>query len=170
MYKNILRSTLLASTVFLIACQEEQKATTTETTPAPTTTEVPTTTPAITTSPANEEATPASAATPAGTPPKLNPPHGQPFHKCEIPVGAPLDGSAAAPGTTAAAPASEPKSFFKAAQATEQTAPQTPPNVQQVTPQTNQTATADVGTKPKLNPAHGQPFHRCDIAVGAPLP
>ncbi|HZL09137.1 MAG TPA: hypothetical protein VFC65_04005 [Prolixibacteraceae bacterium] len=25
-----------------------------------------------------------------GTPPKLNPPHGQPFHKCEIAVGSPL--------------------------------------------------------------------------------
>ncbi len=26
-----------------------------------------------------------------GTPPKLNPPHGQPFHRCEIPVGSPLN-------------------------------------------------------------------------------
>ncbi len=26
----------------------------------------------------------------ATTPPELNPPHGQPFHRCEIPVGSPL--------------------------------------------------------------------------------
>jgi len=25
------------------------------------------------------------------------------------------------------------------------------------------------GPAPKINPAHGQPGHRCDVAVGAPL-
>jgi len=37
----------------------------------------------------------------AATPPELNPPHGQPFHRCEIPVGSPLN--AAAPAKTAPA-------------------------------------------------------------------
>jgi hypothetical protein len=31
-------------------------------------------------------------------------------------------------------------------------------------------ATAASGTPPRLNPPHGQPFHRCDIPVGSPLP
>lgn len=85
------------------------------------------------------------------TPPKLNPPHGQPFHRCEIAVGAPLDGTQAqaVPNPT---PKNEPKSFFKALQKEE--APQEIVG----------------GEKPKLNPAHGQPFHVCEIAVGAPLP
>lgn len=37
-------------------------------------------------------------------------------------------------------------------------------------PNTNtQTQPAAVGGDVALNPAHGQPNHRCDIAVGAPL-
>ncbi|MBM3919484.1 MAG: hypothetical protein FJ344_08310 [Sphingomonadales bacterium] len=32
-----------------------------------------------------------------GPAPKINPPHGQPGHRCDIAVGAPLDGSAPAP-------------------------------------------------------------------------
>lgn len=97
------------------------------------------------------------------TPPELNPPHGQPFHRCEIPVGSPLN---------AAAPAKS---------ATVQTSPQinrtgTSPTLENAArlnnPQsTNPTApTVANGTPPKLNPPHGQPFHRCDIAVGSPLP
>ena len=37
----------------------------------------------------------------------------------------------------------------------------------QVVPQTTVAANPS-GKKPALNPAHGEPFHRCDIAVGAP--
>jgi len=33
-----------------------------------------------------------------------------------------------------------------------------------------QAATTTVAATANLNPAHGQPGHRCDIAVGAPLP
>jgi len=38
-------------------------------------------------------------------------------------------------------------------------------------PMMNPTAQQSVATgpAPKINPAHGQPGHRCDIAVGAPL-
>ena len=32
---------------------------------------------------------------------KLNPPHGEPGHRCEIPVGAPLDGAPVAPPESA---------------------------------------------------------------------
>ena len=79
----------------------------------------------------------------------LNPQHGQPGHRCEIAVGAPLN------------------------------APVTSNNIQPtITP--NPTVTpSNTDTKkiaPKssvatgtLNPQHGEPGHRCDIAVGAPL-
>jgi hypothetical protein len=75
---------------------------------------------------------------------KLNPAHGEPGHRCDIAVGAPLDGSVK-PTTTNA-------------QTTQPVI--TAPDNGSKTP-TNSNA--------KLNPAHGQPGHRCDIAVGAPL-
>jgi len=116
----------------------------------------------------------ASTNAPTGQPPKLNPPHGQPFHRCEIPVGAPLDGSSApaAPQTTAA------RSFFKTVQpeqsanTPQQTAPQTPPPAATQKPNpTHQTSNSSESVpKPKLNPPHGQPHHRCDIKVGDLLP
>jgi hypothetical protein len=74
----------------------------------------------------------------------LNPAHGQPGHRCDIQVGAPLN---SAPAANNAAPS------------------QTQPIIMQPTPAT---APAAAGTGAK-NPAHGQPGHRCDIAVGAPL-
>ncbi len=83
--------------------------------------------------------------TAAGT----NPPHGQPGHKCEIPVGAPLN---SAPKSPASAPQSitvDPNSAKK------------DPAAYNVTPPPS--------TAPGMNPPHGQPGHRCDISVGAPL-
>jgi hypothetical protein len=72
----------------------------------------------------------------------LNPAHGQPGHNCDIAVGAPLDGSG---GVQTQAP----QSF-------------TPNLATQPLPQVQSGAKG-------LNPAHGQPGHNCDIAVGAPL-
>ncbi|HEY6505618.1 MAG TPA: hypothetical protein VIZ28_16700 [Chitinophagaceae bacterium] len=92
-------------------------------------------------------AAPVTTATPASTA-KLNPAHGQPGHRCDISVGAPLDSK---PGQAIAQP-----------QATT-----TPANI--VTPTIAQPVTAPQTAAPGLNPAHGQPGHRCDIAVGAPL-
>lgn len=75
----------------------------------------------------------------------LNPAHGEPGHRCEIPVGAPLDSKPSAPAVnTVQQPAVVPAP-----------APAPVP--------VNSTAAG------ALNPAHGQPGHRCDIAVGAPL-
>ena len=74
----------------------------------------------------------------------LNPQHGQPGHRCDIAVGAPLN---SAPNTA---------------------------NTQVVIPPTTTTTaivpatTANTATV-KMNPKHGEPGHRCDIAVGAPL-
>jgi hypothetical protein len=72
----------------------------------------------------------------------LNPAHGQPGHRCDISVGAPLNSAPANVNTGQPQPVTMP------------TAPSPAP------------ATGGTGAK---NPAHGQPGHRCDIAVGAPL-
>lgn len=69
----------------------------------------------------------------------MNPAHGQPGHRCDIPVGAPLNGG----GGANAMPA-------KMDMNKTNTAP---------------TTTSGKG----INPAHGQPGHRCDIQVGDPL-
>jgi hypothetical protein len=96
------------------------------------------------------QAAPAVAGS-AGAAPTVNPPHGQPYHRCDIAVGAPLN----------SAPAPKPQT------ATPQT--QTPPPPVQVTQPAPQVQSAPTGKAPEKNPAHGQPFHRCDIPVGAPL-
>jgi hypothetical protein len=82
------------------------------------------------------------------TAPGMNPPHGQPGHRCDISVGAPLN-SKPAPATTQ------------------------PTTVSTTTPQQPQVTMKEVPTPtktlPGMNPPHGEPNHRCDIAVGAPL-
>lgn len=90
-------------------------------------------------------AQPQPAAPPVSTS-AVNPAHGQPGHRCDIPVGSPLNSK---PGQVA-----QP-------QATTTPIPLTTPVATQPV-SAPQTATG-------LNPAHGQPGHRCDIAVGAPL-
>jgi hypothetical protein len=80
----------------------------------------------------------------------MNPPHGQPGHRCDIAVGAPLNSKPAAP-----APQAIP-------------AAQSQPVVQ-ATPATAQQPAPAAPTAPGMNPPHGQPGHRCDIGVGAPL-
>lgn len=77
----------------------------------------------------------------------MNPSHGQPGHRCDIPVGAPLN----SPATTGKP-------------ATSQVITQ--PNVT-VTP--SATAVATTSTPKGMNPPHGQSGHRCDIPVGSPL-
>ncbi len=73
----------------------------------------------------------------------MNPAHGQPGHRCDIAVGAPLNSPKGATATpTPAAKAAAPA----------MTVTQTP-----------------VKTAPGMNPPHGQPGHRCDIGVGEPL-
>ncbi|MCX2494200.1 hypothetical protein OQX63_12005 [Pedobacter sp. PF22-3] len=71
----------------------------------------------------------------------FNPPHGEAGHTCALAVGAPLNRNAAAQ-------------------------PQ-----QKLTPQSIPTQSMPVSNASgkKLNPKHGAPGHRCDIAVGAPL-
>jgi hypothetical protein len=113
--------------------------------PATTTAQAPATT-APATVPPKATAAPVVTKTAVG----LNPAHGQPGHRCEIPVGAPLDSKPTQPTTVNTAPQSV----------------VTQPSAQ---PVVINPATTPVATGPGLNPEHGKPGHRCDIAVGAPL-
>jgi hypothetical protein len=71
----------------------------------------------------------------------FNPPHGDAGHTCALAVGAPLNQTAAVQ-------------------------PQKTTNPQPITvPVPSVVNTSDK----KLNPKHGEPGHRCDIAIGAPL-
>lgn len=83
------------------------------------------------------------------TAPGMNPPHGQPNHRCDIAVGAPLNSAPTKPATqtvsTTTTPAVQPTATPAAA------------------------STAKTVTAPGMNPPHGEPGHRCDISVGAPL-
>ena len=83
--------------------------------------------------------------------PGMNPPHGQPNHRCDISVGAPLN---APKGAMPPPPAPM-----------QQAAPQGQASITPV-----DIASGTTATKPGMNPPHGQAGHLCEIAVGAPLP
>lgn len=104
--------------IFMVSCKDEEK--TAETTTG------------------NTEAT-----TPASTDeaPELNPAHGEPGHRCELPVGAPLNQSAGSTST------------------------QTPTSN---SPSTS-VSPVRVDQSPKINPPHGEPGHDCAVPVGQPL-
>ena len=72
----------------------------------------------------------------------LNPQHGQPGHRCDIAVGAPLNSPT---------------------QSIQQTMPATPTLPLPPLPPANTSGSV------RLNPAHGQPGHDCTIPVGQPL-
>lgn len=78
------------------------------------------------------------------TPKGMNPPHGEPGHRCDIPVGQPLN--------------SKPAQTQQPAQVVAQNTP-----VQAATP-------APTGPKPAVNPPHGEPWHNCAVKVGEALP
>ena len=135
--KHIFPVATFLSVIFLVSC--DSKADNKEQLVAPSI--VPSTTDPIL--PVNNDS---AAAFKAGV--TLNPQHGQPGHRCDIAVGAPLN-----------APATNIQPNVSAT-----TAPVTTTNVdtKKVLPEVKASTTA-------LNPKHGEPGHRCDIAVGAPL-
>jgi hypothetical protein len=91
----------------------------------------------------------------------MNPSHGQPGHRCDIPVGAPLNSPVAKPVAATSTPTQS--------GSTSQTFTVTPPaGTQNAVPALLSTEAPKVAEG--MNPAHGQPGHRCDIAVGQPLP
>lgn len=125
---------LIASSLILVSCkkeQEKQSVNTPESSTELTLDSVPQETPASSTS-------------------ALNPAHGQPGHRCDIAVGAPLN-----------TPIS-PSSLYQ-----EPVIPNTPKT--QVQQPANPIATPNT-PRPKINPPHGQPHHDCKIQVGDPLP
>lgn len=100
--------------------------------------------------PTAPQTTTVTPATTTATAPGMNPPHGQPGHRCDINVGAPLN-SKPAPANV------------QPAVTTAIAAPAQPSNV------TVKEVPNTVKTAPGMNPPHGEPGHRCEIAVGAPL-
>nr|WP_315251838.1 hypothetical protein [uncultured Flavobacterium sp.] len=101
-----------------------------------------------------------TAATKKVTPKGMNPPHGQPNHRCDIAVGAPLNSKPAAPVTTTTTATPVPASGEVSKNIT----------VQPPVPALLSTSSTNTETPEGMNPPHGQAGHRCDIAVGAPLP
>jgi hypothetical protein len=89
-----------------------------------------------------ENASPGTNTTNASGDLTLNPAHGQPGHQCGIPVGAPLNGSTGTTNNT---------------------------SVQTIDMSQTKTIPAPTSGGAGMNPAHGQPGHRCDIKVGDPL-
>lgn len=72
---------------------------------------------------------------------KVNPAHGLPGHRCDLPVGAPLDASA------------------------EETPNPSPVSQMPAT----SVSPIRIDQTPDVNPPHGQPGHDCSVPVGAKL-
>ncbi|WP_300569830.1 hypothetical protein [Flavobacterium sp.] len=103
------------------------------------------------------------------TAPGMNPPHGQPGHRCDISVGQPLNsppGKTATQQTTAQTIQSEKSAVSITPLVTNPDG--TPSLNSAATPQILNAPTT--ATAPGMNPPHGQPGHLCSVAVGAPLP
>ena len=110
-----------------------------------------------------------AAATPVATAPGMNPPHGQPGHRCEIAVGAPLNSAPKAAPAATTAPAGKMTQPVTISSAT--TTPGTvTSNGATITTVNNNAPATPVVTAPGMNPPHGQEGHVCSVAVGAPLP
>ncbi len=94
---------------------------------------------------------------------KLNPPHGEPGHMCEIAVGEPLpaDGKAPAQNNNIQVQSGGPQGITVAPTVNNPA----PVNIQPSQPAPGAATT----TAPGMNPPHGEPGHDCAIPVGAPL-
>ena len=120
-------SLVLFSIITLVVCSCRENPKTTDTT---------TTNQTETTTPIEKAETPVKS----GDDVAMNPAHGQPGHRCDISVGAPLDSKPAPVKTNT--------------------------NTSDVFLDNSNSDALPKGT---LNPAHGQPGHRCDVQVGKPL-
>ena len=96
-----------------------------------------------------------STAQPGPTAPGLNPPHGEPGHVCEIPVGQPLDGSGSAATSSPQDITIDPSTLNG--------------GTTTITPSMTQPGAVGT-TAPGMNPPHGEPGHVCEVPVGQPLP
>ncbi|MEO6176542.1 MAG: hypothetical protein ABIP27_15440 [Flavobacterium circumlabens] len=111
--------------------------------------------------PGKQVVTTTTTAAPVKVAKGMNPSHGQPGHRCDIPVGAPLNSPKASTTATTSAP-SQGGTFSEKITVT-------PPPANSTVPALLSTETGNKVAE-GMNPAHGQPGHRCDIAVGQPLP
>lgn len=135
-------ATIFAVTLFISCKNEESKNSITET-------EIDK---EIVTETEIKESLPETVSTPSSTTSNsgdvaLNPPHGQPGHTCDVPVGQPLPTGSSA-----------------------KTSPVI--NTTQRSPVINNTGNVPVNNNTStgnVNPPHGQPGHKCEIPVGAPL-
>lgn len=147
---------LIAGAALLMSCENKKVAIAdTQTTTAATADTLTPNNSELTAQVANSEVSAPVAATTSGTKPALNPAHGEPFHRCDIQVGAPIDSAPqAAPAQAMPQAGATPNSF----------------NTNPISPSAAPTANVQAtGPKPALNPAHGEPHHRCDLQVGQPL-
>jgi len=174
--KKILTTVLIVS-AFLFACNNSNQSSETESVDTPGST-------TQSTAPANPDASvqlpatentgtmnpppaPAPAPAPSSVPssapqqvttaPGMNPPHGEPGHRCDIAVGAPLNSAPATPAAPASAPTVVANPNLNAPSMTPTTAPAPAPS------------TPTAATAPGMNPPHGEPGHDCAIPVGSPL-
>jgi hypothetical protein len=166
--KNIVIAALAA--FVLVSCNNSETTTTETTTPetnAANNTVTPTGSEPTFTFDNNSAAAPATGNAPAGSAAsgKLNPPHGEPGHRCEIPVGAPLDSP----------PTGNDANKISTNINNTPTGNTTTPTFTMQAPTTPAPATTGSGqpaktlTAPGMNPPHGEPGHDCAIPVGQPL-
>jgi hypothetical protein len=109
---------------------------------------------------------------PATTAKGMNPPHGQPNHRCDIAVGAPLNsppGKVPVPTTTTPTIVPMPQATTPAVTTTTVVTP-TPATPAGATTAVPSLLATPVATAAGMNPPHGQEGHVCSVAVGAPLP
>lgn len=172
-------SLLLIATVLAVSCQKEEKASDKISAKASDSltflkaeeakmTNAPAATQSqqimTTTNPSNTAAVP-------GTKPGMNPPHGQPGHRCELPVGAPLNGSTPAAKTVTPQTNQANKSFTATPSGNATVTKIESSNIQTTPPAPKPVAQTTLpGMEGKPNPAHGETGHRCDIPVGVNLP
>jgi hypothetical protein len=151
-------SLALASTILLVSCKKEAEVENTNSTRK---TVVPFT--EVGNQMKLQQQTTVANTTSTNTPDKstgLNPAHGQPGHLCELPVGAPLN----------SAPTTSKTAISTVTPNVTPTATTTVSNNASPTVTNPPVANPTTPTPEGMNPPHGQTNHRCDIAVGAPLP
>lgn len=107
---------------------------------------------------------------PVATAKGMNPAHGQPGHRCDISVGAPLNSAPNKPGSANFQEINTSKPTTTISSNTLQPGTTTS-NGATITTTNNAPATVSPDVTPEgMNPPHGQEGHVCSVAVGAPLP
>lgn len=182
--KNILSALVLASVLF-VSCKKEETAVAPEANKEESvfsdsfsgpidTTAVPVAAVPQTTVPAGSPTmmtTTQTATVPAPAPVAkgMNPAHGQPGHRCDIAVGAPLN---SAPGKASVQPVKSTSTTISSSDLKPGTVTTNGATITTVNnnPTPNAAPVTPTVTAPGMNPPHGQEGHDCAVAVGAPLP